>query len=203
MLRGDANRGMRRVGFFSGTFDPFHYAHLEACLIAKEICKLDEVVILLEHNPKHKQNVTLHHHRYNMIRLAVGEYKGFTVEDAPADNITFKSLQPLIQERYKDDELWYILGSDLLVHLPKWADVEEMLQNMHLCVVLRSNQDRSDVEAQLHKLQSKHPMLRYELLPEVWSHISSSRIRTTISSSGKSEDVPSAVMEYIKKQSLY
>lgn len=194
---------MRRTGFFSGTFDPFHYAHLEACLIAKEVCKLDEIVILLEHNPKHKQNVTLHHHRYNMIRLAVGEYKGFTVEDAPADNITFKSLQPLIQERYKNDELWYILGSDLLEHLPKWDGIGDMLEGMHLCVVLRSNTDRSDTEARLHKLQAQHPKLRYELLPEVWSHISSSRIRAKISQSGKSEDVPSVVMDYIKQQSLY
>lgn len=194
---------MRRSGFFSGTFDPFHYAHLEACLIAKEICKLDQVIILLEHNPERKQGVTPHQHRYNMIQLATDEYPGVLVENAPSDNITFKSLSPLINKRYADDELWYILGSDLLEHLPGWDDVDKMLERMNLCVVLRSNKDKSATEAMLHKLQSQHKNLRYELLPEVWSHISSSKIRLRIHETGISEDVPPNVMNYIKQNLLY
>jgi nicotinate-nucleotide adenylyltransferase len=194
---------MRRIGFFSGTFDPFHYAHLEACLIAKEICSLKEVIILLEHNPTRKQKVTLHQHRYNMIRLAVEEYSGLLVEDAPAYNVTYKSLLPLINARYKDDELWYILGSDLLDHLPSWAGIDEMLANMNLCVVLRSNNDKQETEARLKTLQAKHKNVRYEVLPEVWSHISSSKIRAQIDTTGVSDDVPPKVMNYIKKNLLY
>jgi nicotinate-nucleotide adenylyltransferase len=194
---------MKRVGFFSGTFDPFHYAHLEACLIAKEICKLNEIIVLLEHNPERKQNVTPHQHRYRMIQLALEKYNGLKVEDAPADRITFESIQPLIKQRYEGDELWYILGSDLLEHLHNWDGIDSMLETMHLCVVLRSNHDKADAEARLRKLQSRHPKMRYELLPEVWSHISSSKIREQIKQTGLSEDVPPEVMGYIKEKSLY
>lgn len=138
-----------------------------------------------------------------MINRAIDEYPGVLVENAPSDNITYKLLSPLINKRYADDELWYILGSDLLEHLPSWDDVDKMLERMNICVVLRSNKDKSASEAILHKLQSQHKNLRYELLPEVWSHISSSKIRHHIQENGTSDDVPPSVMNYIKQNLLY
>jgi cytidyltransferase-like protein len=80
---------MSSVGIFSGTFDPFHRAHLEACLVAKEACNLNSTVVVLEHKPQRKQKVTAYNHRQQMIDLAIQNYPSIRLQEAPVDNITF------------------------------------------------------------------------------------------------------------------
>ncbi len=96
-----------------------------------------------------------------------------------------------------------ILAPDLLAHLDSWPDIELMLKHIKLCVFLRNNQDKKNVTEQLHRLQAKFPDLEYTLLPEVWTEVSSSRIRDEIKRTGQSEDVEPAVLDYIKQKSIY
>lgn len=194
---------MKKIGIFSGTFDPFHRAHLEACLVAKEACSLDSTVVVLEHDPHRKQMVTAYHHRLEMIDLAIQDYPSIRLLEAPADNITFENLWPILTKQFGDAEYWYILGSDLLTHLDQWPAIGAMLKHIKLCVFLRDNADKAEVTALLHKLQSKFGDLEYTLLPQVWSGVSSSRIRDEIHLTGLSDNVDPAVMAYITKNSIY
>lgn len=194
---------MSRIGIFSGTFDPFHRAHLEVCIVAKEACNLNNTVILLEHGPTRKHSVTAYTHRLEMIDLAIQNYPSIRMLEAPADNITFENLWPILNRQFGDAEYWYILGSDLLEHLDSWPDIETMLKHIKLCVFLRNNAYKKEVNLHLHELQAKFPDLEYKLLPEVWSEVSSSKIRDEIKQTGVSYDVEPAVLDYIKKQSIY
>ncbi|HVI69805.1 MAG TPA: adenylyltransferase/cytidyltransferase family protein, partial [Magnetospirillaceae bacterium] len=61
---------MKRVGVFSGTFDPVHRGHLAFALSAQKRAQLDTVVFLPEHSPRGKIAVGSFTHRLEMLRLA-------------------------------------------------------------------------------------------------------------------------------------
>jgi len=193
----------RRVGIFSGTFDPFHVAHLEACLVAKAACELDTVVVLVEKKPHRKTDVTSYDKRLAMIDLALQEYPGIRLLESPGDNITIDNTLPILEEQFEDAEYWYIIGSDVVGHLKHWTNADLLLSRLRLCVVLRSNEDADKTEEELKILNQEYPELGYRILPEVWSPLSSSKIRAEIAKSGYSQYVHREVMKYIVRNNIY
>lgn len=194
---------MERVGVFSGTFDPIHIAHVEACLVATAALNLDTVVILLEKSPTRKKGVADFQDRLRMVKLATAEYKRINVLDIDEDNVTVESALDTLDSKFANAEYWYILGSDVLEHIEKWPNVDTLFQKFNLCVVLRSNDKRSAVEGKLTQIGSTHKELRYKILPEVWSEISSSMIRKQIHETGTSKSVNPDVLTYISDNDLY
>lgn len=194
---------IRRIGVFSGTFDPFHIAHLEACLVSKAACELDTVAIIAERNPRRKEGVTDYKTRLNMIELATAGFPSIRILDADEDALTTKKTLPILHDQFGEAELWYILGSDLVMNMTDWPEIDELIDNFKLCVILRSNKDRSVVEAQLEILKDRHYNLNYKILPEVWSPVSSSVIRDQIKKSGFSPYLHRDVLKYVIKNDVY
>lgn len=193
----------KRIGVFSGTFDPFHIAHLEACLVSKAACELDTVAIIAERNPRRKQDVTDYKTRLSMIELATAGFPSLRILDAEAGALTTQNTLPLLHEQFDEAEFWYILGSDLAMHLADWPGVAELIDNFRLCIILRSNKDRGVVEAQLEVLKDKYSKLEYKILPEVWSLVSSSKIRDQVKKSGSSPYLHRDVLKYVVKNDVY
>lgn len=197
------NNKSKRVGVFSGTFDPFHIAHLEACLVSKATCELDTVAIIAERNPRNKQDVTDYRTRLNMIELATAGFPSLRILDVEADALTTKNTLPILREQFGTAELWYVLGSDLVMSLKDWDQLDELCRTFNLCVILRSNKERGVTEAQLELLKDKYPSLQYQILPEVWSPVSSSKIRNQIHKSGFSPYLHRDVLKYVVKNDVY
>ena len=193
----------QRVGIFSGTFDPFHIAHLEACLVSKAACDLDVIAVLVEKKPHRKDKVTAYETRLAMIDLALQEYPSVRLLESPGDNITIDNTLPILEEQFEGAEYWYIIGSDVVNHLKSWTNIGLLLKKLRLCVVLRSNQYADAVEKELKRLNHEYPELSYRILPEVWSPLSSSKIRSEISKNGYSEYVHREVMKYIARNNVY
>ncbi len=194
---------MKRVGVFSGTFDPFHIAHFEACIVAKAACELDAIVVLVEKRPHRKTKVTPYEHRLAMIDLALQEFPSLRLLEAPSDNLTIDNVLPMLNNQFADSEYYYIVGSDMIEHMHAWHNVSELFKAMKLCVVLRDNHDKQAVENQLRSLKKQYRELDYTLLPSVWSPISSSVIRNEIKANGYSQFVHREVMKYIAKNTIY
>ncbi len=194
---------MKRVGIFSGTFDPFHIAHLEACLVAKSACELDIVAVLIEKKPRRKAHVTAYEKRLVMVEYALQEYPGIRLLESPGDNVTIDNTLPILHEQFDAAEYWYIVGSDIISHLSKWQNIDRLFESLHLCVVLRSNEDAKKTEQELVTLKKKYPKLDYKIIPEVWSPLSSSAVRSEISEKGHSQSVHREVMKYIAKNNIY
>lgn len=192
-----------KIGIFSGTFDPFHVAHLEVCLIAKEACGLDEVLVMIEKEPLHKTGVTSFNDRLAMVNLATSNYDSIKHFENNNSNITINNTMPLISDNFHNTEYWQIVGSDVVEFLGSWQDVSKLFSNMKLCVVLRRNQDRLRINRQLQDLAKRYERLEYIILPEVWSEVSSSKIRNQIKQSGHSDDLDPRVMQYIKEAPIY
>lgn len=204
MLRRHSPRNvMKRVGVFSGTFDPFHIAHLEACLVALAACQLDTVAIFVEKKPKRKKDITDYKKRLNMIDLATAEFPSLRMLDNEAENVTVKNTLPVLKRQFNKSEFWYILGSDILEHLESWDNLEDLFKNFKLCVILRSNSDRKKIESLLAHLSKKFEHLKYVVLPEVLSPVSSSTIKKEIKETGFSPYLHRDVLGYILKQDIY
>lgn len=189
-----------RLGVFSGTFDPIHFGHVEACRSAMAKCALDKVYLLLERSPHRKQLVAPHQDRLKMMDLATKDSPSITPIDLKTDNITTENTLEYLREQDPMAEYWYIFGSDILEHIESWKGLENLLNNFHLCVALRDNADRQDVKNKLERLTSNYGA-RYVVLPTVWSTVSSSVAKNALP---HAEDyLDPLVQEYIIDNNLY
>lgn len=194
---------MNKIGVFSGTFDPIHKGHLEACLVAKGALSLVAVLLFIEKNPLRKQKITSYRNRAEMLDLAIKDYSSFRHVDFSSDNITTPLILNYLQQNYPSATYYYIFGSDMIEHMHSWKDIDKLITNFHLCIVLRNNHDEQRVKQNLKKLQSAHHDVRYTILPSVWSMVSSSTVKQEIGKNGYSANTPKQVNEYIVRHKLY
>lgn len=193
----------RPIGVFSGTFDPFHVAHLEACLVAKAVLELETVAILVEKKPRRKSGVTDYQTRLAMIDLAIQEYPSLRLIESGHDNITVDTAVPLLEQQFDNAEYWYIVGSDMVAHMEDWQNIDALFESMKLCVVLRHNADEAKTTQVLKKLKKRFDHLTYQILPGVWSPVSSSSIRQEIAQQGYSKYLHRDVLKYVIKHNVY
>ncbi len=193
----------KRVGIFSGTFDPIHIGHLEAGLVARAACELTEVLVLVEKKPRRKSRVTSSSDRAAMVKLATEDFQAIRLYDTDDSNITFPKTGQQLQRDFPGAVFVMIIGSDLLDHIVQWAGFDTWIQRNELCVVLRDNKDQSLVETKLKKLSSEVSRFTYHLLPAVWSPLSSQQIRREIKKTGHTDAVHRNVLQYIHKHKLY
>ena len=132
-----------RIGIFGGTFNPPHYGHLRLAEEMKAAASLDKILIIPTSTPPHKVSSDLadEAYRLEMCRtMFSNEY--FEVSDIEIkrkgksysiDTVT------VLKNLYPDDELYLIVGSDMLLSFHKWYRYEDILKNVILCVATREN----------------------------------------------------------------
>lgn len=194
---------MKRVGIFSGTFDPVHRGHVESCIVALGVLTLDTVLIFIEKKPHRKTGVADFHDRANMLELAISDFPSLRLVDAGKDNITTEDTLKYLEDNFPDSEYWYIVGSDMLNHIGDWPGHEKLFMSMNFCVVLRDNDELKKVKDQIEKLQDKYEDTQFTILPSVWSPISSSKAKELLRKGEITPAINPAVQEYIKRHSLY
>jgi nicotinate-nucleotide adenylyltransferase len=133
-----------RIGYFGGTFDPPHRAHLLAAQAAAAALRLDLVLLaptglqpLKESGPHASYD-----DRLAMTRLLCAEDSRLQVSeiDAPhpdgSPNYTIDALAGLRAE-YPTAELFVIVGADTFLSLPRWRDPEKLLAMAEWIVLSR------------------------------------------------------------------
>ncbi len=121
---------MAKVGIFAGTFDPVHAGHLAFAATAAEEVGLSEVVFLPEATPRHKTGVTDLQHRAAMLRLAVAGNPMFSVLTLPLKQFTLGTTWPRLQAMYENDELYLLVGGDVLQSVPSWPQYERFADQL-------------------------------------------------------------------------
>ncbi len=130
-----------RLGIFGGTFNPVHSGHLRTAEEARYKLRLDKVIFVPAGNPPLKErDAVAASHRYAMATLAAASNKDFIVSDLEAvkrgKSYTVDTLQTL-RKRYRGDELFFILGSDAFLDMPKWREPEKLTGLMDFIIVGR------------------------------------------------------------------
>ncbi len=191
---------MKRVGIYSGTFDPVHIGHVGFALQAIEAAKLDQVVFLPEQMPRDKSQVTDITHRMAMIERTIAPYSQLSmhfVDDVP--QFCVQGTLPALRRIFEGDELVLLLGSDVVkTFINRWANLEELFANMTLAIGIRRGDTKKDLKKVLKSVSGKVKP-RYVFVDSLAAEANSTRIRDGL----VVRDVNPEALEYIHEHHLY
>lgn len=185
----------RKIGVLGGSFNPPHIAHLVTAEQVREACELDMVLLMPSATPPHKKRKTVidGHHRVEMVKRAIANNPYLAIEEYEVANggvnYTVNTMR-VLQEKYPDSTLYFIVGSDMVADLSNWHRVDELLHMVEFIGVNRQG-----------KVDSPYN-IRWVSIPEM--AISSSLIRTSLQSGSSIKYlVPDTVEAYITEHGLY
>jgi len=211
-------RSVRRIGILGGTFDPVHIGHLRSALEVVEFMGLDEVRLLPNARPPHRDTPQVAaQDRLAMVRGAVQGVERLSVDDRELardkPSYTIDSLESLRAELGADDQLFLLLGWDAFCGLPGWHRWEELLKHCHILVLQRPDADVEPPDELRNLLAARSesdptamsgPAGHISFVWQTPLSVSATQIRQLLAS-GKSVRflVPDAVLAYIETHGLY
>jgi len=130
------------IGIFGGTFDPIHHGHLRLAQEALEQCRLSEVRFIPSGTPPHRTTpLASPEHRVQMVRLAVQNQPGFTLDEREAGRTdpcySFDTFSSLRAELGEHQPLCLLLGSDAFLKLNTWHRWKKLFELTHILVMQR------------------------------------------------------------------
>lgn len=133
------------IAVFGGSFNPPANSHIS---LAKQILKNDsniEKVIFVPVNVKYnKEGLASNEDRFIMLQKICENNEGLEVSNIEITSqrqlYTIETLK-LIQEQYKENEIYFVLGTDNLKELETWHEADELLKNFKMLVLERGNDD--------------------------------------------------------------
>lgn len=194
-----------RIGIYGGAFNPPHKGHVKLAEEIKEKALLDKIIIMPSGLSPHKNSDSLvdSTHRFEMCKRAfTADY--YSVSDLEikrqGKSYTVDTVTEL-KEIYPDDELFLIMGSDMLLSFHRWYRYDDILS--HVTIVATTRQD--DISTDELKKYSSEALKKDTLIIDFEPfECSSTQVRDTLLSG---EDatylVPEKVLCYIKEKGLY
>ncbi len=186
---------MITLALFGTSADPPTKAHEEIVRWLSQ--HFDRVAVWASDNP-FKSHQTPLCHRSQMLQLLMEE------RDNQWNNICFDSelSQPrtldtvrIARQKWPDAELYVVIGSDLILQLPRWYQVEELLAQVNLLVVPRPRSPIQDSELETLRQMGASVAIAHLHLPDV----SSTAYRQTQTS----QVLTPPVARYIQRENLY
>jgi nicotinate-nucleotide adenylyltransferase len=186
-----------KIGILGGTFNPVHIGHLILAEEVREKLGLDKIIFVPAALPPHKDNLNIApaKDRLKMLKLAVASNKFFAVSDLEIKrqgrSYTIDTLKEF-RAKYKKDELYFIIGSDLLKYLNEWKDLSQIVTMVKFVAATRPG----------YALEQIPPYI--QTLPIRAVDVSGFEVRQCVAQN-KSFGylVMDKVFDYIKKRKLY
>lgn len=191
----------KRIGIFSGVFDPIHLGHVGFALAAAREAKLDEVYFLIEAQPRRKSGVTHQAHRAAMAKLALASHSKLKLLELPDRQLSVTKTLPRLNQQFPDAKLVFIAGADMLEHMPDWPLVGRLLEQMELLVGTKGNIEKNTIKSLIKSLPAQPKKLFIITSPS--PDISSKNIRDALQSGKSAKGITPSVDGYIKKNWLY
>jgi len=133
----------KKIGVFGGTFDPFHYGHLNSILTVAERFGLDEVrAVIANLSPLRAQTQgSSTEQRLEMLKLGIlGHEELIRVDDRELKrggvSYTIDTVESYANESQKP-EIFLIIGMDQFLQFDKWKDFTKILNLADLVVTSR------------------------------------------------------------------
>ena len=191
---------MKKIGCFSGTFDPIHNGHLKLIDFFIKETDLDEIrIIITPLNPFKSKCLTTKEDRFKMVGLSLINKKNIKISKIEflleKPNYTINTLRELsIQNPEKKFIL--LIGEDNLNRFNEWKNHKEILDSHMVYVYPR----KSDFSIPEHL--KNNPSIRFFNAPKIQN--SSSQIRKNLE---ENIDVSNLIhpntYKYIKDNKIY
>lgn len=203
-----------KIGIYGGTFNPPHLGHVTAARAVFELLKLDRLLVIPAGLPPHKDlpdHSPTATQRLEMTRLAAeqmgldGKVEVVDIELSRAGKSYTSDTLAQLKERYPDDELWLLMGTDMFLTLQAWHAPEEILSLAGIAAFGRTEADTEELfSVQRDYLYKTYPQARIFTLtiPGVID-VSSTELRQKLAAGEGGALLPPAVYGYILRQGLY
>ena len=188
-----------KVGFFGGSFDPPHLGHKK--IVDYCIKKFDKLLIIPNRDSvdKHKKNIATTNQRFEMLNLM---FKNKSVEISDFEiksnkpNYTYNSIK-FLEDLYKGDDLFMIIGKDQLENLYNWHQYEYIIKNINIICFNRNDIIKRKAKKNYTIKSIKH--LKFSC------NYSSTKIREMLKNNIQFDVCPldEKVLEYIMKNNIY
>ena len=198
----------RKIGIYGGTFSPPHIGHVGAAeSFAREIA-LDEILIMPDYLPPHKQFdfLVTEDDRLEMCKRAFSHIEKAVISELEikrgGKSYTSVTLEELSAP---DTELFFLCGTDMFLTLDSWFRAPLIFKLAAICYVRRENDEINDalIEQRTEEYISRFGAKIIPVRTEV-KEVSSSELRSALKSRADvSELLPKLVYEYIVEKSLY
>lgn len=194
------NKIRKRIGIYSGSFNPIHCGHLMLAEYIASSGVVDEVWMLVTPlNPlKQYEPIESNAHRYAMVEIAAEKSKGVNASDfefsLPLPTYTFNTLCEL-QKKHPEYKFTLIIGSDNWLIFDRWRDSNRIITEFGLIIYPRPG---------YYVDESSLPENVLLLTDAPVAEISSTEIRRAIELGKKTDDLlPPDVASYIRSHHLY
>ena len=196
---------MKKIGIYGGTFSPPHLGHVGAALSFSASVSLDEILIMPDFLPPHKQfdGEVTELDRLEMCRLAFADVKNAEISDLEIKrggrSYTSVTLEELTAP---DRELYFLCGPDMILTLGEWYRPEVIFKLAPICYVRRENDGENDIliAERVREYQKKYGAVIIEVPINV-REVSSSELRAALKSGSDVSDMLSpSVYAYIKEK---
>lgn len=193
-----------KIGVFGGSFNPPHKMHIEIAEKLLDKHYVDKVIYVPTGGQyKYKSNLIDDQKRYEMLKLITDKDERLMVSDNELKDYVVYTCETLayFKEKYPEDEIYFICGTDNLSYMDKWKNGEDILRNYKILVVDREGNDVNELIEKFSLYKNNIVVAPIEL-----NNISSTEIRELIKKRKYDELkglVPKDVIQYIKENRLY
>ena len=191
-----------KIGIFGGSFNPPHKMHQKIALDLIKNHYVDKVIFVPTGSKyKYKNNLLSDKVRLEMLKLMCNGNKNLEVSDYELKEKVVYTYQTLnyFKKKYKNDEIYFICGTDNLSYLDKWRKGRYILKNNKLLIIKRNTNDINELLKKYKKYNSNIIVAKIKE-----NIISSTKIREMIYNNKRVDSyLDTKVYSYIKANNLY
>ena len=201
---------MKRLGIYGGSFNPIHIGHIRAANAFYDEMKLDELIIIPTAVSPFKTNDPDNdpYERLKMAKTAFENGKrNVTVSDYEIEK-GGKSYTYLTLEHFSspDTELFFLMGTDMLLSLDGWRNPDIILKLATVCHIRREQIDpetEKAIEEAKARYEKEYGARIVDILSEPFE-VSSTQVRNAVKEGKSISDLVTPEVErIIKNDRLY
>lgn len=190
----------KKIGIYSGTFDPVHKGHIGFALEAIRTAGLDIIYFMPDMIPYRKEGVTHYAHRLAMLKLALRPYPNLRVLEVSDKQFTIAKTLPKLKRLFPHDQLHMLMGTDVVEGLRggHWPYSERLLDAVTIVVGVRSDTEITRAHQLIESVQPSGIIVETSL-----PHVSSRAIRNALHAGKAHQDLLESLRAYITENWLY
>lgn len=190
-----------KIGIFGGSFNPPHNMHKNIALKLINKRYLDKVIFVPTGDKYNKDGLLNQKDRYNMVKLMIEGCDNLEVSDYEFNKLTYTyETLDYFKNIYKDDDIYFICGSDNLKQITLWRKYDYILRNYKIIVIRRNNDDIDKIVNNL--------LIYYKniiFITDIQNSVSSTLIRENLHKNNAVyllQNMDTNVLKYIKNNSI-